>query len=1009
MRTRERKGVPLSLSCIRKRCKNMKKMYTKIIVAILSLTVLLSGAVFFAGNDFEVKAEEVTDTSKSVLDVKFQLSKDKTVMRFISSVDSLNYSAVGFEVTYDGLETPLKNHTQTVFERIESNYEGAEYEFSPKVVSVDSEYFVTAKMNVTQGIDYTVKAYAISPDGQTKTYGMSRTVAVEDAAEDNTVNIAFASKTKVGEQTELSVTYGENNTETKAEVISSDGETISVRVNNVDEASLKSATLFNFTGAASGSAIYRNLYTKYNGNNADTSWYSVYEDAGYTEYVIATDADMYGFASVVETEDKLLDKKVYLVSDISLNEGRPVLQSNNTVVWKYDTLVDANADGVEDRTPYNWNPIGTNGSAPFQGTFDGQGHTISGLNSNAYNAKVGGMFEYTDANSTVCDFNFIDSYVYVSEDYAGSIVGKSSGIIEDIYTNAIVQTKKNKAQSITGGIIGTYEAIPTNDTAHGISRCWFDGAVLSIGYYNGGIVGYSASYQANCTMTVEDCLVTGIVNGYSHTGGIVGMSPASSNCSTFTINLNNCVSSGTYTTTGASACGALIGGIQNKTTNIKSSYATNDCGTNFKKLYGEKGSSSVIDVTDSAATNLVSRASISGTNASTILGLSEENSAWTFTDDVPELKIYAKHAYDISWYNDNDSEFTISTAAELYGFAFLSRSKNFAGQTIKLADDIVLNEGNAEEWSNGHTVGLKRWWSIGINGVQEFAGTFDGQGHTISGLYGTYSTICQGLFATVGQGGCVTNLRLLNSYLTSTTGYLGSIAGRSNGGSFSKIYSNATVKATGSYSIDDNRSYIGGIAGTAIGTTDGVDDILFSECWFAGKVDSASMRNGGIVGSVNASGTSTETMYIQDCLFTGAVISTNMRHGARYGTAGIVGCMTGEDSPLLIKNGIAIDNVDVSGAYDGTKICQFAGALLGATASYASTKVSVENSYVIGDNVDPVGIESNQYFIGDGGKINGSAIVVDSLEDASNITSVSSAWKIVKGKPVLKEFENLAQ
>ena len=86
-------------------------------------------------------------------------------------------------------------------------------------------------------------------------------------------------------------------------------------------------------------------------------------------------------------------------------------------------------------------------------------------------------------------------------------------------------------------------------------------------------------------------------------------------------------------------------------------------------------------------------------------------------------------AGDVSWYQEDGEEFTITTMEQLYGFAQLSESYDFKGQTIKLGADIVVNEGNAEDWKK--KAPEHRW--ITITG---FAGCFDGEGHTISGVYG---------------------------------------------------------------------------------------------------------------------------------------------------------------------------------------------------------------------------------------------------------------------------------
>lgn len=50
----------------------------------------------------------------------------------------------------------------------------------------------------------------------------------------------------------------------------------------------------------------------------------------------------------------------------------------------------------------------------------------------------------------------------------------------------------------------------------------------------------------------------------------------------------------------------------------------------------------------------------------------------------------------VSWYNENGTEFTITTAEELFEVAQLSKYYDFKGQTIKLGADIVVNEGSKD-------------------------------------------------------------------------------------------------------------------------------------------------------------------------------------------------------------------------------------------------------------------------------------------------------------------------
>ena len=102
---------------------------------------------------------------------------------------------------------------------------------------------------------------------------------------------------------------------------------------------------------------------------------------------------------------------------------------------------------------------------------------------------------------------------------------------------------------------------------------------------------------------------------------------------------------------------------------------------------------------------------------------------------------------DTSWYNETDTEFTLTTAAQLAGLAKLVNAEkdtytgtgiNFAGKTIKIGNDIDLSE---HAW-------VPIGWGLpdivmGIGGIPHspfglaapFSGKFDGCGHTISGIY----------------------------------------------------------------------------------------------------------------------------------------------------------------------------------------------------------------------------------------------------------------------------------
>ncbi len=126
-------------------------------------------------------------------------------------------------------------------------------------------------------------------------------------------------------------------------------------------------------------------------------------------------------------------------------------------------------------------------------------------------------------------------------------------------------------------------------------------------------------------------------------------------------------------------------------------------------------------------------------------------------------------AADTTWYNANDTEFTLSTPEQLAGLAELVNSGNtFAGKTVKLDADIDLNNVN--------------WTPIGTKSAEgekafsrTFAGSFDGQGHTISNLR-VVGDNALGLFGRTGTGTHIEDLNIDGAYVSGTD-YVGAIAG----------------------------------------------------------------------------------------------------------------------------------------------------------------------------------------------------------------------------------------
>ncbi|MDR3001625.1 MAG: hypothetical protein LBU89_10200 [Fibromonadaceae bacterium] len=206
---------------------------------------------------------------------------------------------------------------------------------------------------------------------------------------------------------------------------------------------------------------------------------------------------------------------------------------------------------------------------------------------------------------------------------------------------------------------------------------------------------------------------------------------------------------------------------------------------------------------------------------------------------------------DTDWYNSSDTKFTITTPEQLAGLAELVNEGNdFAGKTVELGANIVLNDvSNWEEWDE-NTTGLREWTAIGMSDDIHFRGIFDGDGHVVSGVYINKPNVDnQGLFGYAASFGTIKNLGVIASYVR---GYIsvGGLVGYYRG-----VISNSY--ATGNVVGNEN---VGGLVGDFFGT--------ISNSYSTGKVSGVN-RVGGLVGRDNNSNTTITTIY--NSYFTGEV------------------------------------------------------------------------------------------------------------------------------------------
>ena len=151
--------------------------------------------------------------------------------------------------------------------------------------------------------------------------------------------------------------------------------------------------------------------------------------------------------------------------------------------------------------------------------------------------------------------------------------------------------------------------------------------------------------------------------------------------------------------------------------------------------------------------------------------------------------------------------YIILTAEQLAHLSFVvgAKDENYLDKYYKLGADITLNDGEVIGKNGGlvaDSTKLHKWTPIGNSGVA-FAGNFDGDGHTVSGMFINTTSTHNGLFG--NSSGTIQNFVVENSWVQGgnyTAGIVGAVLG-----SVSEVENRASVSSPS--------DYVGGIAGLA--------------------------------------------------------------------------------------------------------------------------------------------------------------------------------------------------
>lgn len=496
----------------------------------------------------------------------------------------------------------------------------------------------------------------------------------------------------------------------------------------------------------------------------------------------------------------------------TVNEGQPY--NGLYIVLKNDL----------DLNNQEWTPIG-NSRNPFKGNFDGDNHTVTGMQiSNSSKDYVGLFGECTkhNINSAIKNITVRNSDI-CGKSHVGAIVGWAYEI--NIENCRSIANKINGERRV-GGICGYFGGNPGGK----VSQC-YNSSEVSGKRSAGGIAGMGD----RCT--AENCLNTGEIKvtttqNESTGGGIFGFFDDSIASASITA----CVNLGKVS--GGESFGGIVGSTASESTgHISNCYYNMDaitggfdagtaltagqlCGALPEGLNSTIWKEGSVDTSTAAATDTGSRF---GTAAGTYINL-------TKVAEIGETKTASVPVYNYVTTNGNDWDtYTLITTAE--EFAAIGQDTTKWSANYVLANDIDVSG-----------VQLS---SIGDPGTP-YTGKFSGDGHTISHVDMTKEddVYSSGLFAQIGnssgKSGKVILLLAANGDIVSSYSETGGICGNLSAGEIYGCSFTGTVKG---YTA-------GGICGNA------GQDTKISQCFFAGDVQGSSAagicgRSGAVVDIIN--------------------------------------------------------------------------------------------------------------------------------------------------------------
>ncbi len=550
----------------------------------------------------------------------------------------------------------------------------------------------------------------------------------------------------------------------------------------------------------------------------------------------------------------------------------------------------------------------------FSGIFDGNGHTISGVNIKS-SEKWTGLFGYV-LNSTIKDLT-VDGRIESTYAVPSARADSGCAIIAHINGKSTVSNVTNYAEitanATAGGIVGYVLRNGTTEGALTINNCTNYGNITSNNTVNndgaatGGIVGASNAHTFN--IEISECTNYGIISGKRYVGGILGGAGHSSGGTAYTV-IDKCVNDATVTTKTTDIGGIAglafytnITNCQNRGEVLNTRASTTggaesggivgrayQCGTvesciNQAPVFERGGSlvGIVTSNTDSTLNYQITNCYYSDMYATNVTKfgtkLTQGDAAlpssyagidfgtiWNMTDGVPALSSAGVYTYSNSGYTE------LSTPADI--LTLMNTDGPFTGDYVLTADiDLTKYTGTLTQRP------------IGLEAASAFKGTFEGNGHTVKGININYEGKT-GFFG-YALNATIRNLNLQGS-VTSTTNYTAMMCAVANG---KTAIDNCTVSGTVS-----GGEMTGGFVGFGLLNASTENQLRIAGCTNYAAITSDSTKVGGIAGYIQHQ-KEEATSVISGCINRGSITST--LSGQAY-VGGIVGLVRNCNSAKTI-------------------------------------------------------------------------------------------------------------